>query len=110
MSAMSGGCPPVMAVESTVVRLFPSGLYLTVTFGYTRLKALITAPKAVASEPVQIPSKLTVPETDVAAAVVVVVLDADFLLPHPAATTTTAMSRALATHFPFISLPSRSRR
>src|SRR5258708_25524447 len=33
MSAMSGGCPPAIAVASTVGTLLPTGLYLTCTFG-----------------------------------------------------------------------------
>src|SRR4051794_26499698 len=43
MSAMSGGCPPATAVASTVGRSFPTGLYLTWTFGNFLLKAEITS-------------------------------------------------------------------
>src|SRR5438045_4532283 len=63
MSAMSGGCPPATAVPSTVGMLFPTGLYLTFTLGNVLLNALMTAPNDFASAPVQIPSKVIVPDT-----------------------------------------------
>src|SRR4051794_12147104 len=90
MSAMSGGWPPATAVASTVGRLFPTGLYLTVTFGYSLWKASITSWNCFwPVDEVQMPSNVTVPETfDVDD----VVVPPDFFEPppQPAATTTSA--------------------
>src|SRR5437764_8450560 len=74
MSAMSGGWPPAIAVARTVGTLLPTGLYLILTFGYCWLNAAITLPNAAASEPVQIPSNVTLPETSLLLAVLTVVL------------------------------------
>src|SRR5262249_28326331 len=58
----------------------------TFTFGYVLLNCLMTAPKALASAPVQIPSKLMVPETaEVLPALAVPALD---VLPSTAARAT----------------------
>ncbi len=43
--------------------LLPTGLYLTFTFGNFLLKAVMTAPNAFASAPVQIPSNVIEPDT-----------------------------------------------
>ena len=41
----------------------PTGLYSTLTFGYSRLNTVITLSNEARSAPVQTPSKLTVPAT-----------------------------------------------
>src|SRR3954453_3186826 len=97
MSAMSGGCPPATAVESTVGRLFPTGLYCTCTFGYCLLKPSITCWNCFwPVDEVQMPSKVTVPETF--DAVVPVVLPDELFEPppQPAATATSAATAPAA--------------
>src|SRR5436190_13797694 len=64
MSAMSGGFPPCTAVARTVGTLLPAEVYLTWTFGYCWLKALITAWNAVCSGPVQMPTNEIDPDTE----------------------------------------------
>src|SRR3954454_23971820 len=101
IAARSGGLPPCTAVLSTVGVLSPAGLYFTVTFGYVFLKPPITAWKDFCSSPVQIPTSETLPETLLAALVVLVPVDEDELLlsllpPHPAAMKADAASATSA--------------
>ena len=68
MSAMSGGCPPAMAVASTVGRLLPDGLVVDLHVRVHLVEGGDHFAERAASAPVQIPSKVIDPETAAVAA------------------------------------------
>src|SRR4051794_4550744 len=95
-SAMSGGLPPAIAVDSTVGMSLPFDEYVTVTFGYCLWKPSITFWNAFCSVAAQMPQNLTDPDT-LEFPVVVLLEPPPPPPPQPAATaTSTATTPARA--------------